>query len=116
MCGHLPGLAPRWTLTTVGAISAIPAVDDGRILSSGAVGTSGARVFGHRSSRPRPEVAAVFTDGRTKIVATSADGLDAPTDTAVRGNQILVTDGGSNPPHIAQLQAGKINFAALFGS
>jgi hypothetical protein len=62
------------------------------------------------------EVAAVFPDGRTKIVATSADGLDSPTDTAVRGSQIFITDGGGNPPHNAQLQAGKINFAALFGS
>jgi hypothetical protein len=62
------------------------------------------------------EVAAVFPDGRTKTVATAADGLDSPTDTAVRGSQIFITDGGGNPPHNAQLQAGKINFAALFGS
>jgi hypothetical protein len=62
------------------------------------------------------EVAAVFPDGRTKTVATAADGLDSPTDTAIRGSQIFITDGGGNPPHNAQLQAGKINFAALFGS
>ena len=62
------------------------------------------------------EVAAVFPDGRAKIVATSADGLDSPTDTAVRRSQIFITDGGGNPPHNAQLQAGKINFAALFAS
>jgi hypothetical protein len=61
------------------------------------------------------EVAAVFPDGRTKIVVTVADGLDSPTDTAVRGSEIFITDGGGNPPHKAQLQTGKINFAALFG-
>jgi hypothetical protein len=62
------------------------------------------------------EVAAVFPDGRTKIAATVTDGLDSPTDTAVRGSQIYITDGGDNPPHNAQLQTGKINFAALFGN
>jgi hypothetical protein len=49
-------------------------------------------------------------------VATSADGLDSPTDIAIRGSQIFITDGGDNPPHNAQLQTGEINFAALFGS
>lgn len=60
------------------------------------------------------EVAAVFPDGTSKVVLTAADGLDSPTDTAVRGNQLFVTDGGGAAPHHAQLQSGTINFTALF--
>jgi hypothetical protein len=60
------------------------------------------------------EVAAVFPDGKSKVVLTAADGLDSPTDTAIRGGTIYITDGGGNAPHDAKLQVGTINFAALF--
>ena len=61
------------------------------------------------------EVAVVYPDGKSKIVLTAADGLDSPTDTAIRGNRIYVTDGAGAAPHDAQLQSGTIDFAALFG-
>lgn len=60
------------------------------------------------------EVAAVFPDGSSKVVLTAADGLDSPTDTAIRGGTIYITDGGGNAPHDAKLQVGTINFAAFF--
>jgi len=60
------------------------------------------------------EVAVVYPDGRSKVVLTAADGLDSPTDTAIRGRTIYITDGGGNAPHDAKLQVGTINFAALF--
>ncbi len=59
------------------------------------------------------EFAAVYPDGRTKIVLTAADGLDSPTNTAIRGNHIYITDGGNAAPHDAKLQEGTINLAAL---
>ena len=60
------------------------------------------------------EVAVVYPDGRSRVVLTAADGLDSPTDTAIRGGRIYITDGGGAAPHVAKLQAGTINFAALF--
>ncbi|MEY9932474.1 sugar lactone lactonase YvrE [Catenulispora sp. GP43] len=59
------------------------------------------------------EIAAVYPDGTSKVVLTAADGLDSPTDTAVRGDTIYITDGGDSAPHDAKLQAGTIDFAAL---
>lgn len=60
------------------------------------------------------EIAVVYPDGTSKVVLTAADGLDSPTDTAIRGGTIYITDGGANAPHDAKLQVGTINFAALF--
>jgi sugar lactone lactonase YvrE len=59
------------------------------------------------------EVAVVYPDGRSKVVLTAADGLDSPTDTAVRGTRIFITDSGNAAPHDAKLQSGKIDIAAL---
>lgn len=59
------------------------------------------------------EIAAVYPDGRSRIVLTAADGLDSPTDTAVRGTRIFITDSGNAAPHDAKLQSGKIDIAAL---
>jgi hypothetical protein len=59
------------------------------------------------------EIAVVYPDGRSKIVLTAADGLDSPTDTAVRGNRIFITDSGNAVPHEAKLQSGKIDISAL---
>jgi hypothetical protein len=60
------------------------------------------------------EIAVVYPDGTSKVVLTAADGLDSPTNAAIRGGTIYITDGGANAPHDAKLQVGKINFAALF--
>jgi len=59
------------------------------------------------------EIAVVYPDGRSKIVLTVADGLDSPTDTAVRGTRIFITDSGNTAPHDAKLQSGTIDIAAL---
>lgn len=61
------------------------------------------------------EVAAVFPDGTSKVVLTAADGLDSPTDTAIRADRIYVTDGADAAPHDAKLQSGTIDLTALFG-
>ncbi|MFJ8025753.1 SMP-30/gluconolactonase/LRE family protein [Streptomyces sp. NPDC096311] len=62
------------------------------------------------------QIAAVYPDGAKKIVLTKADGVAAPTATAVRGNRLYVTDSGMDEtPHDPKLQVGKINFRALFG-
>jgi hypothetical protein len=59
------------------------------------------------------EIAVVYPNGRTKIALTAADGLDSPTDTAIRGTRIFITDSGNSTPHDAKLQSGKIDIAAL---
>ncbi len=59
------------------------------------------------------EMAVVYPDGRTKIALTAADGLDSPTDTAIRGTRIFITDGGDAAPHDAKVQSGRIDIAAL---
>jgi sugar lactone lactonase YvrE len=59
------------------------------------------------------EIAVVYPDGRSKIVLTAADGLASPTDTAVRGTRIYITNAGIAAPHDAKLLRGKINLAAL---
>jgi hypothetical protein len=59
------------------------------------------------------EIAAVYPDGHARIVLTAADGLDSPTDTAVRGTRIFITDSGNAAPHDAKLQSGKIDIPEL---
>jgi hypothetical protein len=59
------------------------------------------------------EIAVVYPNGHSKIVLTAADGLDSPTNTAIRGSQIFITDSGNAEPHDAKLQTGKIDVAAL---
>ncbi|PAZ14628.1 hypothetical protein CLM62_18045 [Streptomyces sp. SA15] len=66
------------------------------------------------SSQNGPDrILAIYPDGTYKPVLTSADGLASPTATAVRGNQLYITDGGLPEPHDAKVQTGRINFAAL---
>jgi sugar lactone lactonase YvrE len=59
------------------------------------------------------EIAVVYPDGRTKIALSAADGLDSPTDIAIRGSRIFITDGGDAAPHDAKVQSGRIDIAAL---
>jgi hypothetical protein len=88
--------------------SNLPGIDDFKFLSS-------------RSSiafvalNSQDEVAVVYPDGRSRIVLTAADGLDSPTDTAIRDTRLYVTDGAFAAPHDAQPQEGRINLAALLG-
>lgn len=60
------------------------------------------------------ELAVVYPDGNVRIVLTAADGLDSPSDTAVRGDRIYISNGGDTAPHDAKLQTGTIDLAALF--
>jgi hypothetical protein len=59
-------------------------------------------------------LAVVYPDGRTRIVLDAANGLDSPTNTAIRGTRIYITNSGLAAPNNASLQAGKINIGALF--
>jgi hypothetical protein len=59
------------------------------------------------------EIVVVYPDGRSKIVLTAANGLASPTDTAVRGTRIYITNAGIATPHDTKLLRGKINLAAL---
>jgi hypothetical protein len=69
------------------------------------------------SSQNAPDrILVVYPNGTTKAVLTSADGLASPSATAVRGNQLYITDGGVPEPHAAQLQTGKINIPALLAA
>jgi hypothetical protein len=38
----------------------------------------------------------------------------SPTDTAIRGTHLYITDGGDAAPHDAKLQEARIDLAALF--
>ena len=44
---------------------------------------------------------------------SAADGLASPTDTAIRGTRLYITDGGDVAPHDSKLQEARINLAAL---
>jgi hypothetical protein len=59
------------------------------------------------------EVAVVYPDGRSRVVATAADGLASPTDTAIRGTRLYIADSGNVAPHDSQLQEARINLTAL---
>jgi sugar lactone lactonase YvrE len=58
----------------------------------------------------------VYPDGRTRTVLDASNGLDSPTNTAIRGTQIYITNSGLAAPNLASVQAGKIDIAALFDS
>ena len=60
------------------------------------------------------KLAVVYPDGRTRIVLDAADGLDAPTNAAIGGTQIYITNSGTTAPNLASVQAGKIDIRALF--
>ena len=60
------------------------------------------------------KLAVVYPNGRTRTVLDAADGLDAPTNVAISGTQIYLTNSGLTPPNNASLQAGKIDIGALF--
>jgi hypothetical protein len=87
----------------------LPGIDDFKFLSSGSD-------VAFAALNSANEIAVVYPDGRTKIALTAADGLSSPTDTAIRGNQIFITDSGFAAPHDAQLQSGTINLASVLGS
>ena len=86
--------------------SNLPGIDDFKFLSAR---TSIAFV----ALNSQNEVAVVYPDGHSRIVLTAADGLASPTDTAISGTRLYVTDGGDTPPHDSQLQEARINLAAL---
>jgi sugar lactone lactonase YvrE len=60
------------------------------------------------------KLAVVYPDGRTRIVLDASSGLDSPTNTAISGTQIYITNSGLAAPNNASLQAGRINIGALF--
>jgi hypothetical protein len=61
------------------------------------------------------EVAVVYPDGTSKVVLTTADGLDAPSATAISGTKLFMTDGGYGvgAPNDPELQSATISIAAL---
>jgi len=59
------------------------------------------------------KLAAVYPDGRTMIVLDASDGLDSPTNAAIRGTKIYITNSGIAAPNLASVQVGKIDIAAL---
>ncbi len=61
------------------------------------------------------EVAVVYPDGTSKIVLTTADGLDSPSATAISGTKLFITDGGYGvaAPNDPELQSATISIAAL---
>ncbi|MFI1359825.1 SMP-30/gluconolactonase/LRE family protein [Streptomyces sp. NPDC020898] len=66
------------------------------------------------SSRKGPDrIVVIYPNGTYKPVLTGADGLASPTATAIRGNQLYITNGGLPEPHDAKVQTGRINFPAL---
>jgi len=84
----------------------LPGIDDFKFLSTR---TSVAFV----ALNSQDEVAVVYPDGHSRVVLTAADGLASPTDTAIRGTRLYITDGGDVAPHDSKLQEARINLAAL---
>ncbi|QOV33140.1 hypothetical protein IM697_23040 [Streptomyces ferrugineus] len=64
----------------------------------------------------RNEVVVVYPDGTARTVLTSADGLNNPTATAIRGRCLYITDAGFSAPNAPKLQQGKINISALLSA
>ena len=62
----------------------------------------------------RNELAVVYPDGRTRIVLDASSGLDSPTNAAISGTRIYITNSGLAAPNNASLMAGKIDIGALF--
>jgi hypothetical protein len=60
------------------------------------------------------ELAVVYPDGRTRIVLDASSGLDSPTNAAISGTRIYITNSGLAAPNNASLKAGKIDIGALF--
>jgi hypothetical protein len=60
------------------------------------------------------KLAVVYPNGRTRIVLDASSGLDSPTNVAISGTQIYITNSGLTAPYNASLQAGKIDIDALF--
>ena len=60
------------------------------------------------------KLAVVYPDGRTRTVLDASSGLDSPTNAAISGTQIYITNSGLTAPNNASLQAGKIDIGALF--
>jgi len=60
------------------------------------------------------KLAVVYPNGRTRVVLDAANGLDSPTNAAISGTQIYITNSGLTPPNLASVQAGKIDIGALF--
>jgi len=86
--------------------SNLPGIDDFKFLSSRCS-------IAFVALNSQDKVAVVYPDGHSRIVLTAADGLASPTDTAISGTRLYVTDGGDTPPHDSQLQEARINLAAL---
>jgi hypothetical protein len=59
------------------------------------------------------KLAVVYPGGRTRTVLDASSGLDSPTNTAISGTRIYITNSGLAAPNNASLQAGKINIGAL---
>ncbi|MER7639366.1 hypothetical protein [Streptomyces sp. NPDC126522] len=60
------------------------------------------------------ELAVVHPNGRTRIVLDASSGLDSPTNAAISGTRIYITNSGLTAPNNASLQTGKIDIRALF--
>ncbi|MFJ8026773.1 SMP-30/gluconolactonase/LRE family protein [Streptomyces sp. NPDC096311] len=110
-----------------GTLLRVPVNADGtagriHVVTTGVVGIDDFNFLNRRSDvvfaalHASNQIAVVYPDGAKRIVLTKADGIAAPTATAVRGNRLYITDSGMDEaPHDPKLQEGKIDFRALFG-
>lgn len=60
------------------------------------------------------EIAAVYPDGQSRIVLTTADGVASPSDTYISGNRLYIADSGHlSAQHDSKIQEARINISAL---
>ena len=85
----------------------VTGIDDFKFLSDGSDVAFVALNFQNK-------LAVVYPDGRTRIVLDASSGLDSPTNTAISGTRIYITNSGLAAPNDASLRAGTINIGALF--
>jgi hypothetical protein len=111
--------------TDQGTLLQVPVAASGapgpiRLVAGGLAGIDDFKLLSDRSDVAfvalnfQNELAVVYPDGRTRIVLDASSGLDSPTNAAISGTQIYITNAGLAAPNNASLQVGKINIGALF--
>jgi hypothetical protein len=113
------GTLLRVPVTTTGAAGHIrqvagglPSIDDLSFLTPRSDVVFAAQ-NGSSSQNGPDRVVVIYPNGTYKPVLTSADGLASPSATAVRGDQLYITNGGVPEPHDPKLQTARIDFPAL---
>lgn len=86
--------------------SELDGIDDFSFLT----GTSDVAIVALNTSH---RIAVVYPNDTVRTILTASDGLASPTSTAVRDEQLYITDGGLVAPHDAKLQRATLDVAAL---